>query len=223
MSTMTLYHAPFACSKVSLNALEESGIDYNLELVNIFKGANKEPAYKAINPKGKVPALVTDGQLLTENAAIQLYLDRKLPEAKLLPGSSDAIARAQEISDLIWCSATMHPMVRQIRAPMRYTDGDTTDIQTKGRELFTDAIGMINARLGKGDWWFADQWSVVDVYLNWLYASAELGGYDLSPYTAVTAHNDRVRARDSYQSSLARERQALADEGLQLPAGIELF
>ncbi|MFK7912664.1 MAG: glutathione S-transferase family protein [Pseudomonadales bacterium] len=222
MSNITLYHGPMACSKVSLNALHESGLPFELNMLDVISGANKTPEYLAINPRGKVPALAVDGVLLTENAAILRFLHELAPSAHLLPASDDPLERARTYKDVVWCSATLHPMTRQIRVPMRYTDGETEDIRKKGVELFTEAMALIEAQLQDGPWWFGVQWSVVDVYLNWLYRTAELGRFSLEPYPGVRDHDQRVRARPSYVSALAQEVAAAEALGIRFPKGFVL-
>jgi glutathione S-transferase len=154
MSELILYHAPGACARVSLNALEECELDYELRMLNMAKGEQKSASYKAVNPKGKVPALVVDKHLLTENAAILSYLHARIPTAELLPATSDPFIGASHLSDVIWCSATVHPMVRQIRMPIRYTDGETDGIRAKGIEYFSDVMTIVDKRLSDSQWWY---------------------------------------------------------------------
>ncbi len=222
MPTLTLYHGPFGCSKVTLNVLAASGLEYQLRIVDLLRGGQKTADYRAINPKGKVPALLVDAELLTENGAILPYLNELAPNAGLLPQATTPLERARIYKEVVWCSATLHPMVRQIRAPMRYTDGDTEGIRAKGTELFSETVADINARLTLNPWWFGESWSIVDVYLHWCYAAAGLGGFDLNPYPSVLEHGKRVQGQASYQSALSRERAAVEAAGVRLPDGVEL-
>jgi glutathione S-transferase len=100
MSTILLFHAPSACSRVTMNALEEVGVNFEDRAVNIFKGEQKEPAYVAINPKGKAPALKIGEQVYTENAAIIHMLAMKFPAARLIP---DSVDRADQNTGLQDC------------------------------------------------------------------------------------------------------------------------
>lgn len=222
MSDITFYHGPLACSKVSLNALHETGLPFDLQMLDVGRGANKEPEYLSINPRGKVPALAMNGILLTENAAILRFLHELAPTAQLLPEAQDPLERARIFKDVVWCSATLHPITRQIRVPMRYTDGETEGIRAKGVELFTDAMMLIEAQLSTTSWWFGEQWSVVDVYLNWLYRTAELGRFSLEPYPGVRDHDQRVRARPSYVAALAQEIEMVEAKGIRFPKGFQL-
>lgn len=215
MPELILYHAPGACSNVTMNALEEVGLPFENRAINLFKGEQKTPEYIKLNPKGKVPALIVDGQLLTENASILMYIHKLKPEGGLLPVTDNAFDQARYFSDLIWCSAHIHPMVRQVLMPIRFTDGDAADVYKKGVEYLNELLPVIEDRVGGGRWWYGDEWSIVDVYLCWCCGIASLGKFDLEPYPAIQAHTERVKARPSYQR--AWDRELAAAEGFNTP------
>src|SRR5258708_12279247 len=83
MAKLTLYHASPSRSSVVLWMLEEVGEPYDIHLLNLQKGENREPDYLAINPMGKVPALRHGDTVITELAAICTYLADEFPGAKL--------------------------------------------------------------------------------------------------------------------------------------------
>ena len=95
---ITLYTFPVTCAKVPLILLEEIGAPFETRLVRLAKGEHKSPDFKRLNPKGKVPAIVVDGEALTENVAIATYLNALFPDAMLLP-KVDALGRAQQIAE----------------------------------------------------------------------------------------------------------------------------
>lgn len=210
MTELTLFIFPGACSRVALTALEMTGAPYKAVMIDLMQREHLQPAYAATNPRGKVPALLVDGQLLSENAAIQLWLDETFPEAGLLPRANDAWQRAQILSDLFWISSVWHPYVRANRAPMRWTTGDVAPVQERGRELLAPCMTQLDQRLQAGDWWYGDRWSILDVYFHWCYIAAEEGGFDLTPYAAVARHRERVAALPALQRAIAREAQASA-------------
>jgi glutathione S-transferase len=80
---LKLYYAPHACSLAPHIALEEAGADYEPVLVNFAEGEQRGAEYAKINPKGRVPALVTDRGVLTENPVILGYIAQTFPDAKL--------------------------------------------------------------------------------------------------------------------------------------------
>ena len=216
MADVILFHYPAACSRVTMTALEEIGWDYEDRAVNLGGGGQRSPEYLAINRKGKVPALSVHGKLLTENAAILTFLDRTHPEAALLPRSDDPVEEARAVSELVWCSSTLHPMVRQMRNPQRWTLGETAGVKADGMEKFAVECAYMSTRLAGNGWWFGERWSIVDVYVYWAYSTAEKGGFALGGYPHLHAHTERVRARPSFQRALAREVAAVKRERLPL-------
>jgi hypothetical protein len=88
---LTLCYAPMACSLVAYVNLTEAGATFSVRTVNTGTKEQKSAEYLAVNPKGKVPVLVVDGYPLTENVAIQQFIARSFPAAKLLPAYDDAL------------------------------------------------------------------------------------------------------------------------------------
>ena len=213
---LKLYHCPLACSRVTINALEEAGLEYDDQAINILKGEQKLPDYLAIHPGGKVPALPVDDTVLTENASILMFLHEISPGARLLPEVATAVERAQQRSDLIWCAGTVHPMVRQVRMPIRFTDGDPSGVQEKGVEYLNGVAGQVNTRLEEGQWWYGEDWSIVDVYLCWLFTTAASAGYGLDGYPNLVSLISAVQERPSFKLALARESAAAEAVGLSL-------
>ena len=84
-----LYYSPGACSTASYLALEEAGADYSVERVNFAANQQQSPEYKAINPKGRVPAMITDRGVLTETPAILAFIAQSYPNAKLAGAGRD--------------------------------------------------------------------------------------------------------------------------------------
>ena len=141
---------------------------------------------------------------MTENAAILAYLDKNYPGAALLPHYSDPVADNQGLIDLIWCSSTLHPMVRQVRMPIKFTSGEIDDIRKDGIAKLRHECAMMSERVGSR-WWYGDSWSIIDAYIYWGYSTAEVGGFPLKDYPALVAHAERVQARPSAQRTRARE------------------
>lgn len=211
--TITLYHFPAACSRVTMNALEEIGLAYEDVGVNMRTFEQKDPAYLRINPKGKVPAIDFDGRLMTENAAILWFLHTRYPEAAILPASDDPLAAHEGLIDLVWCSGTIHPVVRQIRMPAKWTGGDPAGVKADGIEKFAKECSAIADRIG-GGWWYGSHWSIVDTYIYWAYSTAAKGGFALDNYPILVSHAERVRSRPAFLRALAREQAALDSMGI---------
>src|SRR5436309_6277418 len=100
---IVLYYAPIACSLVPYVTLTEANATFEVRALNMRKGEHKSAQYLKVNPKHKVPLLVVDGKTLSENVAIQTWIARSFPQARLLP--TDPWQELQAISLLAWCSS----------------------------------------------------------------------------------------------------------------------
>ena len=89
MSRWTLYTAPGSCALASHIALREAGADFDLVRLNFSAAQQQSASYLAINPKGRVPALVTDEGVLTETPALLAFIAQRLPHACLAPACDD--------------------------------------------------------------------------------------------------------------------------------------
>src|SRR5258705_4117765 len=96
-----LYYAPGTCALASHIALEEAGASYTAERLDFKNGQQTTPQYLAINPKGRVPALVTDRGTLTETPAILAYIAQSFPQAKLMPDDPFVFAQAQSFNSCL--------------------------------------------------------------------------------------------------------------------------
>ena len=211
--TITLYQFPGACSRVTMNALEEIGLDFVDVPVNIRQKPGDRGDYLAINPTGKVPVLVFGDTVMKENAAILWTLHGLHPESGLLPQATDPLAAHAYLADLVWCSGTMHPMVRQARMPQKWTTGPSEGVREDGIAKLLVEGERIERRIGDG-WWYPSGWSIVDTYIYWGFSTAAKGGFPIDRFAGLLGHAERVRARPSFQRVLAREQQAVSQLGL---------
>src|SRR5579863_9712700 len=101
MPTIDLYWAPGSCARVPFIALEHAGVPFELHVLNRYAGDFQTSEFRAVNPKGKVPVLVLDGEVITENPVIQIVLARTFPEARLLPTGDERIV-TQAMSTMAW-------------------------------------------------------------------------------------------------------------------------
>ncbi len=207
MTQMTLFMFPGGCSRVVLVALEHIGAEYDAVMVDLMKGEHTRPDYLVANPRGKIPALHVDGKLLSENGAIQLWLNDRYPETGLLPTPADDWERAQQLSDMFWVSSVWHPYVRANKMPMRWTTGDIAPVRERGVELLTPCVQQLEERLADRNWWYGD-WSIIDVYFYWSYTTAEDGQFDLTPYPNINRHRAAIEAMPAFQAAIARENAA---------------
>lgn len=210
---ITLHYAPGACSIAAHIVLEEIGQPFEARPVSLRKGQQYEPAYLAINPRGKVPALSTAEGIVTENVAILTYLADLAPEKGLLP--RDGFARAQALSWLGFLTSELHGSYGPLFAPQRFIDGEEVQaaLKEKARTRLAGNLADVDGRLAGRDWALGD-FSVVDAYLYPFFHWAKTYmGFDMTPYANYSGHHARMQARPSVQRVLAREQagQALLD------------
>jgi len=213
----TLFAAPGSCSRVPLITLEEVNKPYELKLIRFMKGAHKQADYLALNPKGKVPCLVTDEGPITENVAIARYFAAH--HAGLLPETATAYEDARITADLAFCSSTLHPIVSRMRVPMFMAKGSQAIASVKETAIETmhPMAAIVEARLASNDWWYDSGWSIMDAYVFWVAYRITGGGFSMDNYPHWTAHSQRMNARPSVQRALAKEakmQSTLEAEGL---------
>ena len=207
---LTLYYAPGSSSMASHLALEEAGAEYQTRLVNEEAGEHRTQAYLRVNPRGKVPALrLADGSVLVENVAIQTYVARTHPEAKLLPDDPEGEARA--LSLMAFFASTVHPAFSHFWAPGRFTDepAGQAGVKAKGLATFHGHCREIDAMLAGRDW-FLDRFSAADCYGFVFWGWGMRAGLPMRELRAYTAHKDRMLARPAVRRVLDREGVTLA-------------
>jgi glutathione S-transferase len=173
---LTLHFSPGSSSMAAHIALYEVGVPFDAKPLSFAAKEQRDPAYLALNPEGKVPTLVIDGTPLTEVAAILFYLAKRYPEAGLLP-KDDLAAEAQAISWMSFIAATIHPARRQ------------------GAEHANTVFAIADARLGAGDWALGS-YSIVDIHLfrlYWRFANSVKPAPGTFPN--LERHYDRMMAR----------------------------
>lgn len=106
--TITLFHSPQTRSSASRTLLEELGAPYKLHVLNMKAGEQRSPAYLAVNPLGKVPAILHRGALVTEQVAIFIYLADLFPHAGLAPPIGDP-DRGPYLRWLVYYAAAYEP------------------------------------------------------------------------------------------------------------------
>jgi len=209
---LVLYHFPGACSQVAVCALELANLQYRLELVNLAASEQTTPGYLAVNPLGKVPLLLVDGDGLSENAAILTYIRALRPDAGLFPPSNDAWTQAESVGGLAFCAGTLHPIIRGLANPLRLTSGDGAPVRAKATELANKSFKQAEYRLGERGWWLG-QWSIVDVYLNWAFSVARSAGFDTSPFPILDDLGNRMGERPAFARMQTIEAQTKAKLG----------
>jgi glutathione S-transferase len=196
---LILYMAPGSSSMAAHVMLREVGAAFELRPLSFARKEQRDPAFLAVNPEGKVPTLLLDGgqrPALTEVAGILFYLARRFPAAGLLP--EDAEAEGRVVSWMSFLAATVHPSRRA------------------GAEAARAAYGLAERRLGGRDWAVGERCSIADIHLFrlfWRYSGAAPRP-DRADFPALSAHQDRMLARPAVRETIAVESAI----GYELPA-----
>lgn len=218
MTDLIFYYAPVTCARVALVALEEVGAPYNLRLVDLRRHEQSSPGYLAVNPKGKVPALLVDGRLLTETPAMLIWLASTFPDAALLPLGGGAFEDALVQSDLNFASSGLHPLVTRLCRSQFFSDapGGPESVYAMAEPAMHANFRLVEERLARGRWWYGDRWSMMDVYLDWIWDRVGDTAFDRSPYVEFARHARDLATRPSVRR--ANERGAAATAALAAAA-----
>jgi glutathione S-transferase len=192
-----LYYAPNACSLVPYITLTEASARFEVRPLNLRKDQQRSVDYCKLNPKHKVP--------LTENVAIQIWIARNFPQAKLLP--DDPWQHLQAISLLAWCASGIHPYLSRINSTSRVCDlPDAHDsVRRLAEGLLFESYKIANDMLAGREYFF-DHFTAADAHFFWCFRRGSQFDLDLSEFQNCSAHFERMRARPSVQKLLAYEK-----------------
>lgn len=205
---LTLYYAAYTCSLATHIALEEVGADYSTVRIDFAKTQQQSPEYLKINPKGRVPALITDRGILTETPAMLAFVAQSFPPAKLAPlDDTFAFARVQEFNSYL-CS-TLHVAHAHRMRGHRWVDaGDMAAIaamQKKVPQSVTACFDLIENEMLKGPWVMGEHYTICDPYLFTLAQWLEADGVDPARIPRVIEHRRRVGERAATRKAIAEE------------------
>ena len=200
----TLYYSPGTCALGIHILLEEIGTPYGLEKVDFVSRAQNEPAYLAINPKSKVPALKrSDGSILTEYPAIAFYLALSHPDKYLVPQNIEGQVRALEAMDYV--TGTLHVAWRGFWRPGNIVPNESehAGLKERGKSAVVKGLALIDKQLVGKDY-LLGAFSIADTALYFQeFWAAERGKIVLPEHCA--AHYARMNARPSVQKALRME------------------
>jgi glutathione S-transferase len=194
---LIFYFAPGSSSMATHIALHEVGAAFEPRLLSFRKNEQQRPDYLALNPEGKVPALVIDGRVLTEVAATLYYLAKTYPQAGLWPQGGIA-AEAQAVSWMSFIAATVHPARRA------------------GEGRWREVFQLCEKRLGKDEWAVGGHYSIADIHLFrlfWRFVDALHP--PASDYPGLMAHYERMMAGPAVKKTIEIE----SGIGYEFPQG----
>ena len=203
---LTLYFAPMTCALVPFITLTEAGADFEVHAVNTRKGGNRTPEFLRLNPKHKVPVLVIDGEPLTENVAIQLWIHRQFPNTKLLP--ADPKQEIKAVSLMAFCASGIHPKLTPNARPENYCDlpGSEESVKRVANKLLFEDLKVVDDLLAGREWFFP-HFTACDAYFFWCFKRAISFRLDVSGFRNCTAHHERMLQRPSAQKVIAHEKR----------------
>jgi glutathione S-transferase len=200
---ITLHHSPNTRSSGALALMEQLGMPYDLHVMDMKAGENRQPAYLAINPMGKVPAVQDGEALITEQGAVFLYLADRFPEAGLAPAIGDPL-RGPYLRWLVFYGSSFEPAVvdhalkREPAAPSMCPYGD-----------YDTVIETLRAALAKGPWILGERFSAADVLWGVALSWTMMFGI-VAKLPEFTAYADRVNARPAIQRARAKDAELAA-------------
>jgi glutathione S-transferase len=206
LQMFTLYYAPHTCSLASHIALIDSGADYELKRIDFRSGEQQSPAYLEINPKGRVPAMVTPHGTLTETPAILAFIAQSIPQARLVP-LSDPFGFAEVQAFNSYLCATLHVAHAHRMRGSRWAEEPSSfeDMKRKVPKSVGACFEMIETRMFKGPWVMGASYTIADPYLFTLAQWMEGDGIDPSMFPKVADHRSRVAERANVKQAIAEE------------------
>lgn len=202
---LKLYYAPRTCALASHIALEEADADYEAVRISFADNQQNGPDYLAVNPKGRVPALVTGRGVLTETPAILAFIAQSFPQARLAPEDPFAFAEVQAFNSYL-CSTVHVAHAHRVRGA-RWAD-DPAALEAMKRKVpqsVGDCFALIEREMLAGPWVMGETYTICDPYLFTLTGWLAGDGVDIARFPKVQAHRRRMSERPAVQVALAEE------------------
>ncbi|WP_415922737.1 glutathione S-transferase family protein [Tateyamaria sp. SN6-1] len=200
---MQLFAAPGTISVAAAIALEEAGVDYTLQMVDFANGAQQGAEYLAINPKGRVPALVLeDGTVLTETGAILDFIAAHDP--RLMP--ADPVHAAQARGVMYYLASTMHVNHAHKMRGHRWADAAASwdDMTAKVPQTMRDSAAFVEEACIAGPYVLGAHFSIADCYLYLVCTWLPGDGVDLAPFPRIRAFMETMETRHSIEVMRAK-------------------
>jgi glutathione S-transferase len=212
---MKLYYTPDTCSLASHITLIETGADYALERISFKREEQRKPDYLKINPKARVPALITEEGVLTETPAILVYIAQKFPEKNLaLMNEPFAFAEVQAFNSYL-CSSAHIAHAHRMRGYRWVDANDTRSIEAMKKKV-PESVGacyeLVERELFKDPWVMGERFTICDPYLFTLVQWLEGDGVDIARLPRLKEFRERMSKRPSVQRAIEEETKKAAAE-----------
>jgi len=201
---LKLFYALNTCALASHIALEEANAQYEAVRLDFRANDQTKPEYLAINPKARVPALITEQGILTETPAILAYIAQTFPEARLAPLADPyAFARIQAFNSYL-CS-TVHVAHAHGRRGYRWADDPVAikDMQRKVPETVGACFELIEKEMFAGPWVTGNDYTICDPYLFTMSGWLKGDSVDIARFPRVHDHYTRMSERLAVKKVLA--------------------
>jgi glutathione S-transferase len=201
---LTFYHATGpSCALATQIALEEAGADFQDVAVDLGKGEQRKPDFLKLNPKGRVPVLVTDKGVLTENVALLLFVAQTYPKANLAPTEPFLLAKMQAFN--AYLAATVHVAHAHKFRGARWSDDAAAleSMKAKVTQNMTDCAGIIEDDYLEGPWVMGQHYTVADPYLYVVASWMPGDGVDMARFPKISAHSAAMAKRPAVQKVMA--------------------
>jgi len=204
---LKLYYAPGTCALASHIALAEAGADYTTERLDLRANQQNSADYLKLNPKGRVPTLVTDRGILTETPAVLAFIAQSFPQARLAP-LDDAFAFAEVQAFNSYLCSTVHVAHAHKLRGARWATEDTSfaDMKRMVPKTVGTCFALIERAMLKGPWVMGEQYTICDPYLYTIGTWLEGDGVDVAALPKVADHRRRVEQRPAVQKVLAEHK-----------------
>jgi glutathione S-transferase len=200
---LVFYTNPQSRGRIARWMLEESGADYRTEIID-YATRMKSAEYLAINPMGKVPAIVHHGKVVTEGAAICAYLADAFPEAGLAP-------RPEERADYYrWLFFAAGPVEQAVTNNYAKFDPSPEQARSFGYGNYAATVDVLEAAVSAHDYIAGDRFTAADVYVGSAVGWGVLFG-TLPKRDAFVAYFERLSGREAFVRAAAKD-DALAAE-----------
>ncbi|MCM5553561.1 glutathione S-transferase family protein [Pleomorphomonas sp. NRK KF1] len=201
---ITFHYAPQTRAFGTRFLLEELGVPYELHVMDTRVGDQLKPDYLAVNPMGKVPAISHRGVVVTEQAAIALYLGDQFAEAGLAPGLNDP-RRGDYLRWMVFYGSCFEPALvdhAMKRPPLPRNNSPYADYET--------VVAIVNEHVGRtSSFWLGEDFSVADaLWGSALFWVTNFGIFEKTP--GVAAYIERVTSRPAFRKAQADEAALVA-------------
>jgi len=188
--------------------LEEAGVDYRIEHVELRQGVQKEPAFKGMNRMGKLPTLVDGDVVVTEAAAIALYVADRYALGRLAPDPSSP-ERGAYLRWSFFAPSVIEPGCMAKASNWEYRAGSA------GWGTYEEMLDTVSGAIGDGPWILGETFTMADVVLGGTIAWMTMFGM-LEKRPEYMAYVDRLHARPAYKKSREINDRIIKERGLEV-------